>query len=303
LGFQREKVYKKFIFLIFLFHLVGSGGWSMTYHALRPGETVADVAKAYYGDRDKAILLLKYNRISDPKKVTPGTKIAIPKIIRYTVKKGDTLATIARRFLGDHRRYRVLASLNRLDPSQSLSVGGIMKIPIEIPHIIKRGESLAIIANRYYGDPDTFSLIASYNFMTDPQAIKPGTVILIPIVNLEIWEKSSPLSESPKPPLLPEEQLGFPWLEKGIHLYFAGEYQSALKNLMEALKRGLKREDDIGKSYRFLAYCHIALGERNSGKRAFEKALAIHPRLRLDPTYISPKIMKVFKEVQTRKRR
>jgi hypothetical protein len=65
----------------------------------------------------------------------------------------------------------------------------------------------------------------------------------------------------------------------------------------------LKREDDIGKSYRFLAYCHIALGERDLGKKAFEKALAIQPGLQLDPTYISPKIMKVFEEVRRRKRR
>ncbi len=283
--------------------MVGSVGWSMTYHALRPGETVADVAKANYGDRDKAIFLLQYNRISDPKKILPGTRIAIPKIIRYTVKKGDTLATIARRFLGDHRRYEVLASLNRLNPSQPLGVGSIIKIPIEIPHVVKSGESLAIIANRYYGDPDTFSLIASYNFITDPQALKPGTEILIPIITLEVSETSASMNESSKSPLLPEEQLGFPWLEKGIHLYFAGDYRSALQNLMEALTRGLKREDDIGKSYRFLAYCHIALGERDLGKKAFEKALAIDPKLELDPTYISPKIMKVFEEVQTRKRR
>ncbi len=296
-------MYKKLIFLIFLFHLVGSGSWSMTYHALKPGETVADVARSHYGDRDKAALLLKYNRISDPKKILPGTRIAIPKIMRYTVKKGDTLATIARRFLRDHRRYQVLASINHLDPSHSLSVGSIIKIPIEIPHTVKSGESLAIIAKRYYGDPNTFSLIASYNFITDPQSIKPGTEILIPIVNLEIWEESPSMSESPKPPLLPEAQVGFPMLEKGIHLYFAGEYRSALENLKEALKRGLKRKDDIAKSYRFLAYSHIALGQRNLGKRAFEKALAIHPGLQLDPTYISPKIMKVFEEVQTRRKR
>jgi nucleoid-associated protein YgaU len=204
----------------------------MTYHALRPGETVADVAKAHYGDRDKAILLLKFNRISDPKKIRPGTRIAIPKIIRYSVKKGDTLATIARRFLADHRRYQALAAVNHLNPSQSLSVGNVIKIPIEIPHIVKKGESLAIIANRYYGDPNTFSIIASYNFVADPQEIKPGTEILVPIINLEIDGKSTPMSEPPKPPLLPEQQSGFPSLEKGIHLYFAGEYRSAVQNLM-----------------------------------------------------------------------
>jgi len=275
----------------------------MTYHALKPGETVADVAKAFYGDRDKAILLLKYNRIPDPKKILPGTRIAIPKIIRYTIKKGDTLASIAHTFLGNHRRYQVLASINHLDSPEAISIGKAIRIPIEIPHIVKRGESLAMIANRYYGDPNTFSLIASYNFISDPQAIKPGTEILIPMINLEIGEKSAPMSESPKPPLLPEEQLGFPWLEKGIHLYFAGDYRSALQNVMEALKRGLKRKDDIAKSYRFLAYCHVALGERNLGKRAFKKALDIHPGLELNPTYVSPKIMRVFKEAQGEKRR
>ena len=303
LGFWSEKVYKKFILLVSLFQLVGSVGWSMTYHALRPGETLADVAKAFYGDRDKAILLLQYNRIPDPKKILPGTKIAIPKIIRYTVKKGDTLSTIAHRFLGDHRRYRVLASINHLDSPQSLTIGSMIKIPFDISHIVKRGESLTIIANRYYGDPNKFHLIASYNFITDPRVIKPGTEILIPIINLEIGSKSTQIGQSTNAPLLPEEQLGFPWLGKGIHLYFAGEYRAAMQSLMEALKRGLKREDDICKTYRFLAYCHIALGEKDLGKRAFKKALAIHPSLKLDPTYISPKIMGIFEEVQGRKGR
>lgn len=296
-------MYKKFILLVSLFHLVGSVGWSMTYHALRPGETLADVANVYYGDQDRAIFLLQYNRIPDPKKIQPGTKIGIPTIIRYTVKEGDTLAKIAHRFLGDRRRYRVLASINHLDSPQALSIGSRIKIPFDIPHIVKRGESLAMIASRYYGDPNRFDLIASYNFMTDPRAIKPGTEILIPIVNLEIAAKSTPLGQSPKALLLPEEQLGFPWLEKGIHLYLAGEYRTALQSLMEALKRGLKREDDICKTYRFLAYCHIALGERNLGKRAFENALAIRPSLKLDPTYISPKIMAIFEEVQAKRKR
>lgn len=296
-------MYRKLILLISLFHLVGSFGWSMTYHALRPGETVADVAKAFYGDRDKAIILLQYNRITDPKKILPGTKIAIPNIIQYTVEKGDTLAAIAHRFLGDQRRYRILALINHLDSSDVLNIGSIVKIPFEVPHIVKKGESLSIIANRYYGDSSKFPLIASYNFITDPQAIKPESEILIPIVNLELGSKPALIVKSPNTPLLPEEQLGYPWLEKGIHLYFTGEYRTALQSLMEALKRGLKREDDICKAYRFLAYCHIALGERNLGKRAFEEALAIRPGLMLDPTYISPKIIGVFEEVQGKKGR
>ncbi|UCD70681.1 MAG: LysM peptidoglycan-binding domain-containing protein [Syntrophobacterales bacterium] len=291
-------MYKKFVLLVSLLHLLGSVGWPMTYHALRPGETLADVANAYYGDRDKAILLLQYNRIPDPKKILPGTKIAVPEIIRYTVKKGDTLAKIAHRFLGDQRRSRVLVLINHLDSPQRLTIGRTIIIPFDIPYIVKRGESLSMIANRYYANPNRFDLIATYNFMTELRGIKPGTEILIPIVDLEIGAKSAPIGQFQKVLLLPEEQLGFPWLEKGIQLYFAGEYRGALQSLMDALKRGLKREDDLCKTYRFLAYCHIALGEMDLGKKAFEKALAIRPSLKLDPTYISPKIMGVFEEAQ-----
>ena len=294
-------MYKKMIFFVSLIHLVSSAGWTMSYHKVKPGETVADVAWTYYGNRDKATLLLRYNRIPDPKRILPGTKIAIPHVIRYTVKKGDTLAKIAQRFLGDSRRYAVLALINGLDSSKALVIGSRMKIPFDIPHKVKRGESLAMIANQYFEDPDQFHLIASYNFITDPWAIEPGTEILIPIANLEIGVKSNPASQSPKAPLLPEEQLGFPWLEKGIHLYLAGEYRGAVQSLQKALKRGLRRKDDICKTYRFLAYSHIALGERDLGKKAFRKALAIHPTLKLDPTYISPKIMGIFEEVKREK--
>jgi len=296
-------VYRKFIVFFSVFHLVGSVGWSMTYHALRPGETLVEVANAYYGDREKAIILLQYNGIPDPKKILPGTKIAIPQVIRYAVKEGDTLAKIANRFLGDRRRYQVLASINGLDSPQALTIGSTVKLPFDIPYTVKKGESLATIAERYYGDQNQFHLIASYNFITDPRGIKPGTEILIPIVDLEITAKLIPPGESQKELLLPEEQLGFPWLEKGIHLYLAGEYREALENLKEALKRGLNREDDVCKTYRFLAYCYITLGERDLGRRALEQALAIRPSLKLDPTYTSPKILKVFEQVQGERRR
>jgi LysM repeat protein len=259
---------------------------------------MVDVARAYYGDNEKATILLWYNRISDPKKILPGTKIAIPTITRYPVKKGDTLGTLAHRFLGDQRRHKFLAMINQFKSTQALTIGSIIIIPFHIPHVVKKGESLTVIANRYFGDPNKFRLIKSYNFIDDPRAIDPGMEILIPIVDVEVKAGFDPSRHASTSALLPEEQLGFPWLEEGVHLYCAGEYRAALQNLKEALKRGLKRKEDISKAYRFRAYCHIALGEGDLGKKALKEALAIDPGLKLDPNYISPKIMGIFEEVQ-----
>jgi LysM repeat protein len=259
---------------------------------------MVDVARAYYADNEKATILLWYNRIADPKKILPGTKIAIPTITRYPVKKGDTLGILAHRFLGDQRRHKFLAMINHFKSTQALTIGSIIIIPFHIPHVVKKGESLTVIADRYFGDSNKFRLIKSYNFIDDPRAIDPGMEILIPIVDVEVKPGFDPSRHASTSALLPEEQLGFPWLEEGVHLYCAGEYRAALQNLKEALKRGLKRKEDISKAYRFRAYCHIALGEGDLGKKALKEALAIDPGLKLDPNYISPKIMGIFKEVQ-----
>lgn len=291
-------MWKKSLVLASLLQLLCAPVWSATYHALQPGETMVDVARAYYGDNEKATILLWYNRISDPKKILPGTKIAIPTITRYPVKKGDTLGTLAHRFLGDQRRHKSLAMINQFKSTQALTIGSIIIIPFHIPHVVKKGESLTVIANRYFGDPNKFRLIKSYNFIDDPRAIDPGMEILIPIVDVEVKTGFDPSRHASTSALLPEEQLGFPWLAEGVHLYCAGEYRAALQNLKEALKRGLERKEDISKAYRFGAYCHIALGEGGLGKKALKEALAIDPGLKLDPNYISPKIMGIFEEVQ-----
>ena len=46
--------------------------------------------------------------------------------------------------------------------------------------IFAEGQTLALIAGEYYGDWRLWVLIATYNAITDPRRIAPGTIILIP---------------------------------------------------------------------------------------------------------------------------
>jgi nucleoid-associated protein YgaU len=47
-------------------------------------------------------------------------------------------------------------------------------------HVYKDGETLTLLADRFYGDVELWRDIADYNGVTDPRTIAAGTRLLIP---------------------------------------------------------------------------------------------------------------------------
>jgi len=82
-------------------------------------------------------------------------------------------------------------------------------------------------------------------------------------------------------------------------LYLTGEYEKALKEL-EKLKPyvSVMKAPDKVELYKYLGFCHIAFGNMDLAKEAFQEALKANPNLALDPNTVSPKIMEVFEEVK-----
>ncbi len=269
------------------------------YHTLRKGESLAIVAKQYYGDPGKAIFLLEYNGVRDPRTVKPGRRIVIPEVKFHQVQRGDTLALIAKRYLNDAKKSRALAQLNRIQDPKSLTPGTKVTIPVEILHTVRKGESLSSIAKRYYGHFDASKLIARYNGIKDPINLEVGTRLILPISDLHIVKKKkSPSRPSARPSTPPRGREGEAFLEKGTSDYFMGDYIGSVKNLKKAVASGLTKNDDISKAHRFLAYSYVALNDREKAKDSFRQALRVDPDLQLDPVYVSPKIMEVFEEVK-----
>ena len=60
------------------------------------------------------------------------------------------------------------------------------KAPDYVLHQIQPGESLSMIAKKYYGDYKKFDLIARYNGIEDATKVKPGQTIKIPNAGQEI---------------------------------------------------------------------------------------------------------------------
>ena len=293
---------------------------AVTTHTVKDGESLTGIAKMYYGSDERYLILSEYNNIPNPKKIEAGQKIIIPRSFKYKIKKGDSLAQIAKKYLDNKDRYKTLMEINAISDPKAVSIDQIIKIPAKIPYTVKKGETLAVIAEKFYGDIKKYSLIASYNFISDPKTLEPGQKLIIPVVDLDIVEKKVkvledkktakplPAKELPKenavqkkeeiktePQPKDENQI---LLKKGIDSYFKGKYDDAVTEINTALEKGLREKEDRVKAYRFLAYTHVAKEEKGEAKREFKKALELDPKMELDPVYVSPKIIEVFKEVK-----
>ena len=98
------------------------------HHIVQQGESVASICD-HYGVAQRDFLELNGLKKGRPLKL--GQKVKIPNVLRvsgkrYTVKSGDTLASIAAKY---KQTARELAAVNKLDPEKPLPLGRILVIP------------------------------------------------------------------------------------------------------------------------------------------------------------------------------
>ena len=98
------------------------------HHTVQKGESVASICDHYgVAQRD----FLEINGLGKGRPLKLGQEVKIPNVLRvsgkrYTVKAGDTLASIAAKY---KRSAKELSTVNKLDPSKPLPLGRILVIP------------------------------------------------------------------------------------------------------------------------------------------------------------------------------
>ncbi len=126
-------------------------------HEVQKGETFVAISQEYYGTRGKWRKIFKANRdvVSSPKKLRPGMELVIPSTADsqsasrgdnaqkpllsankkdgnevYTVQKGDTLWSLARKHYGDGaKRRKILDANDNLHDPRKLRAGMKIVIP------------------------------------------------------------------------------------------------------------------------------------------------------------------------------
>ncbi|MDL9936817.1 LysM domain-containing protein [Gordonia sp. ABSL1-1] len=139
----------------------------------------------------------------------------------YTVVAGDSLSSIAQRFYGDASLFPIIAQANGIADPNHIEVGARLTIPDRAPggrtYTVVTGDTLSGIAQRFYGDPTLFPIIARANGIANPDLIFAGQTLTIP---------DRPPRPAPTPPPMPPMdfagQLPFASEEIGVYQPLAG---------------------------------------------------------------------------------
>jgi nucleoid-associated protein YgaU len=125
------------------------------FHDVRPGESLSEIAHRYYRDVSLTDELAEANGIDDADDLRAGHRLRIPAAAdldpqrqaaastppdapppaygSYRIMPGDSLSSIARRFLRSPDRWRHLYDLNRdvIGDPDNIRVGTVIRIPAE----------------------------------------------------------------------------------------------------------------------------------------------------------------------------
>lgn len=266
-------------------------------HEVRPGESASSIAKRYYGDYRLAPLLLGYNGRTGSL-IRVGEKLRVPFCDVHRVEAGDTWSVLADRYLGRASVYPAVAALNGLEPARPLGLEVEIVFPVPMEYRLQRGDTLAGIAERFYGDVELRDALQIYNGIEDPRHLSVGQTIEIPLVSLRA--RGNPVGPVPaRRPPEPEPDPERPpvarfseQLEAVRGAFDEGDYESARERL-DSVRESVIEEgtlEDRARFWRLLAFVKVAFDDDDGACVAYRSLTALPPKAELDPDLVSPKI-------------
>lgn len=158
-------------------------------HQVRAGESASSIAKHYYGAYERAGLMLRYNDRVDST-IRPGETLRVPWCEVHRVASGDTWSILTRRYVGRPSAWRPIARLNGIAPDVPLRVGQRIVFPVILSHRLRRGETLSMLAEQYYGEPDLADVLELFNEVEDPRRLSAGQSLKVPLISFLLREGS-----------------------------------------------------------------------------------------------------------------
>jgi LysM repeat protein len=290
-------------------------------HRVGPGESASSIAKHYYGDYELAGLLLEYNG-KQGTVIQVGESLRVPLCEEHRIRPGDAWSVLAQRYLGRADVWPSVARLNGLLPEQPLRVGQRLIFPVVLDHPLERGETLAVLAERYYGEIGLSRVLQEFNGFDDPRRLSVGETVEIPLVSLQSQRGTTPDEPSPliktaeiapeaedRAPAKPTPAVATPLPEptpprprfagelRSVSLVLAaGDFKRA-RSMLEKLEQSVidtGTDADRVELWRLRAYVHVAYDEQEQACEAYRSLSSIQTSDDLDADLVSPKIRDAF---------
>jgi hypothetical protein len=159
-------------------------------HMVTQGETLAQIALRVYGNPKLETVLVGANSL-DAKGgsiIVPGMRLEILAPGHYRVEAGETWAQLALRFLGGEKRAETLAKANQGVSWVQPTEGQEIEIPAVLSYIAGESDTMSGLCLRYLGDANLGWAMDAYNGRKGTDKLKPGDVILIPLLDLQLTQ-------------------------------------------------------------------------------------------------------------------
>ena len=265
-------------------------------HRVAPGESASSIAARYYADYELADLLLGYNGKSGTV-IRVGELLKIPMCDEHVVRAGDTWSALAQRYLGRADGWPAVASLNGLSPERPLRVGQRVVFPVVLDHALRPGETLAVLAQRFYGDTKRSSVLRRFNAIDDPRRLSVGQTVKIPLVAFRASSKPEPPATvaAPSAPAPPPRR--FTSELRSVALALAeGEFDNAadqIGDLRDDVTRAGTTAEQV-ELWRLLALVSVAREDDERACQAYHALLDVKADWSPDPDLVSPKVREAF---------
>ena len=281
------------VLLMSVFAGPGAIAGSDITHRVASGESASSIAARYYADHDLADALLGYNGKSGTV-IRAGESLRIPICDEHVVVAGDSWSALAQRYLGRADGWPAVAMLNGLSPEQSLRVGQHLTFPVVLDHALRPGETLAVLAQRFYGNPKRSGVLRRFNVIDDPRRLSVGQSVEIPLVVFRA--ASRPVDPAPAPVPAPPPRRFTGELHSVALAVAEGEFEDAADRIGEV-------RDDVTRMgtsaeqvelWRLLAMVSVARDEAERACQAYDALIDLQADWSPDPDLVSPKVRDVL---------
>jgi LysM repeat protein len=274
-------------------------------HVVQPGETLAGLAEKYYGrvQHERVLVAANHLDLQGGIRLMGGMRLEIPTTSLYVVKKGDTWAALAQRFLGSAERSDVLSMSNDSSPWMTPEPGARIVIPYNLSLVVSFDETVVSVAQKYLGDRNKAWMLTRYNGLKKGN-LEKGAVLIIPLTDIELSEEGKRLAtdyKSMEPDTTVLEQRReqkriageIPALIADVR---TGRYVDAVARANRFIATKALTQPQQATVYRQLLEAYVALDAQGLAAAACGDWKIADPTVTMDPVMLSPKLIAACKQ-------